>query len=60
MRSKKGKQEVLLHYTFRLFGLRNAPYSSGRVLSWRQEIEPVAGGLLRNITTIEDGTLNLP
>ena len=43
---------------FRMFGLRNVPFATGRVISWHQEIEPIAGELLRNITTVEAGMLS--
>ncbi|KAL3872517.1 hypothetical protein ACJMK2_035741 [Sinanodonta woodiana] len=42
----------------RLFGLRNMPYTTGRRVSWDQEIAPVATEVLKKSVTVrEDGDI---
>ena len=42
---------------YRIFDLRNMPYTTGRILSWYDDIEPVASPQLREFVHIEAGIL---
>ena len=49
---------VLTHdLYFRIFDLRNMPYTTGRILSWYDDIEPVASPQLREFVHIQAGIL---
>ena len=42
---------------FRLFDLRNMPYTTGRILSWSKELEHVASSELKSFIQVQDGEL---
>ena len=49
---------TLFIFFSRMFDLRNVPYTTGRVLSWHKELEPVASQLLKDRVRVQDGKFN--
>ena len=39
----------------RMFDLRNVPFTTGRVLSWHNELEPVASQQLKDMVHVQEG-----